>query len=55
MPVAQARMRFRMAQRKELEFQGDQDQPAVLGDFRVVFAKRRKFFERICMLRGEPQ
>ena len=43
-------MRFGMAQRKELEFQGNQDQPAVLGDFRIMFAKSRKFLERIRIL-----
>ena len=54
-PVPEARMRLRMAQGKELEFQGNQDQPAVLGDFRIVLPQSRKFFERILYACGERQ
>ena len=48
-PIPETCMRLGMPQGKELEFQGNQDQAAVRGIFRVVFPQRRKFFERIFM------
>lgn len=43
MPVLQPGMRFGMPQSEKLEFQGDQDQSPVLGNFRIMFSQGRQF------------
>jgi hypothetical protein len=49
-PVTKSRMGFRMPQGKELKFQRDQNQTAVLGKFRVMPSQSREFFSRTFLL-----